>query len=404
MRRNGVLKRGITVAVALAAVMLMTTAVWAAGQLSAGPLKIRGQLTATWENESNIFKTERNETSDNIYKLEPVLGLRHDITSTTYYTFDYQGTFAWYSDNTNNNWTSHLLNLSANVGGKQGPYVKLGETYINTEDPFGSSDLYREGQKTKRWMNIFKVAPGYQFGELSRAEVFYENYYTKYDLTRDAGQNQNENRIGATYYHKFWPKTSALAQYRYVTRDYYDQPGSTAENFYRNDGFLGLAWDATAKINGELKLGYSSLKYENEFNPAGQRFQTKDDLAVEIDLSYQLSPVLSVNLIGLRTIREATTPNANYYVDTTGTLGFRWQAFSQLSFLASGSLGKNEYNSLDGSTARDDKVYKAELSAEYAFLKYLFAKAGYRLDKKDSNIENSSFTDNIYFVGLGGRF
>lgn len=404
MRNYRATKKGLIVLAALVAVVAMTSASWAAGQLSAGPLKIRGEVMASWNYESNIFKTETNETSDNIYKIEPILGLRHDLTSTSFYSLEYQGIFAWYADNKDNDWTSHLLHFDSRFGGKQGPYVQLKDIYINTEDPFGSQNLYREGQKTKRWMNMVRVAPGYQFGEKSRAEVFYENNYTKYDLARDAGQNQNENRLGGTYYHKFWPKTSALAQYRYVTRDYYDQPSTTAENFVRNDAFVGLAWDATAKLNGELKVGYSWQTYDNTLNPSGFAYEKKDGFTVEGDLVYQVSSSVSLNLRLLRAIQESTIATSNYYIDTSGTLGVRWMAMQNLSFLASGTIGTNDYNSLDGSPEREDKVYKAELGAEYSFLRYLFLRAGYRLDKKDSNITNSSFTDNIYYVGLGGRF
>lgn len=402
MRRHA--HKGFIVLVALMAVVALAGTSWAAGQLSAGPFKVRGEVMASWSNESNIFKTERNETSDNIYKIEPTLGLRHDLTATSYYALEYQGIFAWYADNKDNDWTSHLLNFNSFFGSKQGPYVKVSDVYINTEDPFGSENLYREGQKTKRWINQFKVAPGYQFGELARAEVFYENMYTKYDLTRDASQNQNENRFGATYYHKFWPKTSALVQYRYVTREYFDQPGSRAEDFHRNDIFLGLAWDASAKLSGELKAGYSFQDYDNTLNAAGQQFEKKDTWAVEGDLAYQLSPNVSLTLRLVRAIQESTVANSNYYIDTNATLGARWQVIKNVSLLASGTMGQNDYNSLDGSPSRDDKVYKAELGAEYNFLRYLFLRAGYRLDKKDSNVTNSSYTDNIYYVGLGGRF
>lgn len=404
MTTNAAAKKGLIVLVALVAMMAMATASWAAGQLSAGPLKLRGEVMGSWSYESNIFKTERNETSDNIYKIEPILGLRHDVTGTSWYSLEYQGIFAWYADNKDNDWTSHLLHFDSFFGSKQGPYLKVKDIYINTEDPFGSENLYREGQKTKRWLNQFRIAPGYQFGELSRAEVFYENRYTKYDLQRDANQNQNENHFGATYYHKFWPKTSALVQYRYVTREYFDQPSSRSEDFHRNDIFVGLAWDATAKLSGEFKVGYSMQDYDNTANVAGQQFEKKDTWAVEGDLAYQVTPNISLMLRLIRAIQESTVANSNYYIDTNATLGARWMVINNVSLLASGTIGQNDYNSLDGSPSRDDKVYKAELGAEYSFLRYLFLRAGYRLDKKDSNVTNSSYTDNIYFVGLGGRF
>ena len=74
-----------------------------------------------------------------------------------------------------------------------------------------------------------------------------------------------------------------------------------------------------------------------------------------------------------------------------------------LTLLVSGTYGTQDYNSLDGTSSRGDKIYKAKLQAEYTFLKYLFVIASYDLDKKNSNKDDASYTDHIYFLGLGGR-
>ena len=387
----------------LVAICLATGAM-AAGQISAGPLKLRGELIADWVHRSNIYLSENNTVSDNIYEIKPALALRHDLSPTSFYSLSYQGIFATYADNSENNWNSHTGVFDSNFGGAQGPYVALRDVYINTEDPFGSPELYRQGEKTKRQINIFRVAPGYRFGELARAEVFYENLFTKYDLDRDKTQNQNENRYGATYYHKVMAKTSVLAQYRYVTRKYPDQVANFAEDFKRNDFYVGLAWDATSKLNGELKVGYSSQDYDNTFNPQGNEFQKKDDFAAEANLTYQASPNLLLLLAGERAIKESTFINSNYYIDTNVTLGAKYQIVTNLQLFASGTLGKNKYNNLASTTARDDDVFKAEIGAEYSFLRYFFVHGGYRLDKKNSNLTNMSYTDDIFFAGVGGRF
>lgn len=388
----------------IAGLSMMTSSVWAEGALTAGPLKLHGQLSATWENRSNIYLSENNKVSDNIYKVEPILGVRHDLSKTSWWSLEYQGTFAWYNSNTNNDWQSHLGHFDSRFGGQTGPYVQLKDIYQRTEDPFGSDNLYRLGEKTKRDLNTLRIAPGYQFGEKSRAEVFYENLFTKYDLERDKSQNQQENRYGATYYHKFWPKTSALVQYRYVTRKYQDQPSSVAEDFKRQDAFVGLAWDPSAKINGELKVGYSWQDYDNTFNAAGQEYDKKADLAAEIMLTYMASPKATFMLMAERAIKESTSPNSNYYIDTNATLGARYQIITNLMLMASGTLGKNQYNGLGGTESRSDDVYKFDLGAEYSFLKYLFVRGGYKYDKKKSNLTDLSYTDDIFYLTLGGRF
>ena len=398
-------KRWLLVLVCVLGLTAAAVPCWAEGALTAGPLKLHGQLMGTWQNRSNIFLTENNKTADNIYRLEPVLGVRHDLTSTSWWSLEYQGIFAWYNSNNSNDWQSHLGSFDSRFGGKTGPYVQLKNVYQKTEDPFGSENLYRLGEKTKRQMNNFRVAPGYQLGEKSQVEVFYENLFTKYDLDRDKSQNQRENRFGGTYYHKFWAKTSALVQYRYVTREYYDQPSSLAEDFKRQDAFVGLRWDATAKLRGEAKIGYSWQDYDNEFNPAGQKYDKKADVAAEVDLTYQATTKTTLMLGVERNIKESTYINSNYYIDTNASLGIRYQLFTNIMVLAKGTIGKNEYNNIGvGTTSRDDNVYKLDLGAEYSFLKYMFLRGGYTMDKKDSNLTGLSYTDDIFYVSLGGRF
>jgi hypothetical protein len=388
---------------ALGALAAFPAPAGAEGMLTMGPLQLRAELATGWKHRSNIYLTEKNATSDNIFMVDPTIGVRHKLSETSYWSLNYIGSYAFYQDKTENDWKSHTFAFDSKFGGEVGPYVKLSNVYTQSSDPFGSENQYNLGVKTERELNNFTIAPGWAFSPLTRIEVAYTNLYTQYDKDKDKDQNQRENQYISTFYYGVLPLTSALLQYRYVTRKYPDQPGSTNEDFKRNDVFVGLSWDPSAKINGELKVGYSWQSYDNTANKDGFELEKKDTYAIETNVTYKFSEKLHF-LVNLdRKIQESTVVGTNYYTDTQGTLGARWWPLEKLTVLLSGTYGKQEYNSLDGSSSRSDSIYKATAEAEYSFLQYLFVVARYNLDKKDSNKADASYTDHVYFLGVGGR-
>lgn len=378
--------------------------------LSRGPLKVRGGLEVGWKNRSNIFLSEDNTVSDNIMEIRPALAVHHDFTSTSFWALEYQGTFAFYQDNTGNDWSSHYIPFDFFLGGKTGPFVEVSNDFWRSDDPYGSQDLYNLGIKTKRTQNDAYISPGWTFSEKTKAQVYARYVYLQYDEDRDEWQNQREWNWGGKFFYKFMPKTSALFQYTYVTREYPDQDSSFAQDFYRNDFYVGLVWDATSKLTGEAKVGYSFMDYDNQYNSVGQEYQNKDTWIAAVNLSWQATARLVLTGGLERAIRQSTQsmsgstyPN-NYYLDTNASVGARYSILNNLTAFAMVLAGLNDYNSLDGTDAREDDVFKGQIGLEYSFLRHLYLTGSYLYDYRDSNKDNLSYTDNVFYVGLGGRF
>ncbi|MCB2191215.1 MAG: outer membrane beta-barrel protein [Deltaproteobacteria bacterium] len=363
-----------------------------------------------WKNRSNIFLSEDNEVSDNIFEIKPAIALHHDFTETSFWAIEYQGTFALYQDNTDNDWSSHYVPFDFFLGGKTGPFVEVSNDFWRSDDPYGSQDLYNLGIKTKRTQNETYVSPGWTFSPKTKAQVYARYIYLEYNEDQDKFQNQREWNYGGKFFYKFWPKTSALFQYQYATREYSDQPDSTAEDFYRNDVYVGLVWDATGKLTGEAKVGYSFMDYDNEFNTVGQKYENYDTWIAQVNLTWQATSRIVLTGWVERAIRQSTQslvgdefPN-NYYVDTNARLGARYSILHNLTAFAMVLVGLNEYNSLDGTDAREDDVFKGQIGLEYSFLRYLYLTGQYLYDYRDSNKDGLGYTDNVFYVGLGGRF
>ena len=128
--------------------------------LSRGPLKVRGGLEVGWKNRSNIFLSENNTVSDNIMEIRPALAVHHDFTPTSFWALEYQGVFAYYQDNTGNDYDSHYVPFDFHLGGKTGAFVDVSNDFWRSSDPFGSQDLYNLGIKTARTQNDTYVGAG----------------------------------------------------------------------------------------------------------------------------------------------------------------------------------------------------------------------------------------------------
>ncbi len=375
-----------------------------------GPLKLKGGLEVGWKHRSNIFLSENNAISDNIMEIKPGIAVRHDFTPTSFWSLEYQGVYAYYQDNTNNDYDSHYVPFNFFLGGKTGPFVQVSNDFWRSSDPYGSQDLYKLGIKTARTQNTAYVSPGWTFSEKTKAQVYARYIILDYDDEQDRYQNQREYNYGGKFFYKFWPKTSGVFQYTYVTREYVDQPSGNAEDFYRHDFFVGLHWDDSSKLSGEAKVGYSIMNYDNQYNTVGQEYENKNTWIAEINLAWQATPRLVLTGAVMRGIRQSTQsmvgdsfPN-NYYVDTNASIGARFALLSKLTLFATVLAGINDYNSLDGAESRSDDVFKGQAGVEYDFLKYLYLTGYYLYDYRTSNYDNLGYTDNVFYVGLGGRF
>ena len=378
--------------------------------MSRGPLKVKGGLEVGYKNRSNIFLSQDNTVSDSIMEIRPALAVRHDFTQTSFWALEYQGTFAYYQDNTNNDYDSHYVPFDFFLGGKTGPFVEVSNDFWRSSDPFGSQDLYNLGIKTSRTQNDTYVSPGWTFSEKTKAQVYARYIILEYDDDQDRYQNQREFNYGGKFFYKFWPKTSALFQYTYATREYVDQPTGNSEDFYRHDFFVGLVWDATSKLTGEAKVGYSIMNYDNQYNTVGQEYENKNTWIAEVNVSWQATARLVLTGSVMRGIRQSTQglvgasfPN-NYYVDTNASVGARFSIMPNLTAFAMVLAGINDYNSLDGTSSREDDIFKGQIGLEYSFLKYLYLTGSYLYDYRDSNKDDLGYTDNVFYVGLGGRF
>ncbi|MBN2438220.1 MAG: outer membrane beta-barrel protein [Deltaproteobacteria bacterium] len=347
---------------------------------------------------------EEKKESDWIAHAKPGLLLNYVMPERGYINLGYMGDFAFYDENSSNNWKNQQGNLDVNYMAPGGLILGVTDTYARTEDPFGNADQYGIGRVTKRWSNDLKTRAGFTMMGNFRALLFYNNYKQQYDDIADYTQDYTDNEVGIGAEARFLPKTWGFLRYHRGERKYNTlgpMQSSDANNsdFIWNKATAGLSWDPGAKLSGELNVGYQWLVYDNRFTDAGVEREDKNTWVAATAITFQPAETTSLTLNISRAIRNTASDNNEQFTDTGIGFSVKQQLLAKVYLLGGVSYSKNEYN-LPAGNARTDDNYMGNIGLNYAIQDWLGVGVGYNYNRKDSNIETEEFVDNQFMASV----
>jgi len=376
------------------------------GKIHIGNLKIIPGITGQAIYDDNIYmKNGTNETtqkkvSDSIYHVQPALLLNYTLPERGFINLGYQGDWAFYKDNDKNNWKNNKISAALDYKAPGGLILGINNLYSTGEDPYGSPDQYAIGRVTSRWDNDMKSKVGFLFTERLRSFLYYNYYKQEYKDQEDASQNYNDNEFGLGVEAKFLPKTWGFIRYHYGKRIY---DAGTIQSSVKADSnwhktSVGLTWDGSAKLSGELNLGYQWKSYDNEqtVNPLVNRSKSKDTWIAATSVTYKPIETTSLTLNITRALRDTSADSNEYFEDTGLGLSLRQTLLRQLTLNVGGMYSKNEYNT----NSRTDDNYSLNGTMEYNVHKGITASIGYNYKRKDSNSTDSEYTDNQFVASV----
>ncbi len=386
------------------------------GRIHWGRLKILPSLGFSTTYDDNIFLSNGDASDilngptvdDWIFQLTPALGLSLPFTRQRgRVAVGYVGDFAFYVDNTDNNWDRQLVTFDFDYQAPKGFSFRVKNGFIDTSDPFGSLQQYDIGVKKRRWSNELEPTVGYQFSRRFRSFLYYTFYNQKYrDLNPDFTQNYRYHEVGPGFEVLVLPKTWAFVRYHYVIKDFYsDSPGTwpvvvNSSNNANNDRHrvnAGLTWDATSKITGELNVGWEWILYKNATAPDGQSSYVNKNLpVVNTALNYEFSPNTLASLYVSREWWESGSDTKEAFASTGVGINASHTFFQKFQARAGFGYQNDDYNiPIDpGTKDRNDNNFTAAASIAYIIQDWLRVGATYNLYVKDSNYDRFDFTDN----------
>lgn len=390
--------------------------VLAQGNIRIGRIKVTPKIAYTGEYNDNIYLEKDNAKSDYINTVAPALRLSFAGKPGNYVKAGYEVDLVHYNNYNDNNYQSHKVSGGFGFKSPRGFYLTLRERYTETANAYGSAELYKEGERTKRWSNTVGATVGYEFAGRFTLEGDYQSFVEEYDLLADQWQDKQDHAYSVKFYYRFLPKTSAVVQHRRTVRDYPSQArandndkgitSSTSEDYTIDDYFVGLHWDPSARLNGELKLGHSKNRYDNELDWNNNRYEDKDTWVVESNLSYRASEKTKLRAKVMRSIKESTSTTSNYYTDTTFGLGINQALVHRVYFDLGLDYNRGEYNAYGSAGNRDDKSIGSTLSLDYNIQPWLSAGLAYAYKRRysTSGFEDKEYTNHKWMFNVNAEF
>ena len=280
----------------------------------------------------------------------------------------------------------------------------LDERYVITSDPSTSEQQSATGQaRTPRRQNGIGLKFGYSVNPKIDLELSFLRTDHVFERAANANLNRNENTIGATFFYRFLPKTSALLAYSFKRTDFVDLTPTelNKDNGARNMS-IGLRFDPTAKVRGLLKVGYTVKVFDAATQPDGRPLDDERAISAATELTWAATERTQVNLLVSRNIEESSTVGANSFNATKVELGLDQRfVIAALSASIHGSYERNDFNGLD----RSDAIWRTSATVRYALLRWLSFSVGYECASKssDSNDPTVQYRVNRFLFGATGQ-
>jgi len=344
------------------------------------------------------FPTEK-EVSDTILHIKPNVGLNYEMPERGNIFVGYEGDWANYSKESENNWKTNKGLFDLNYQAPGGLLLGANNVYADAEDPYGDATQFGLGQPlTKRWYDDFKSKVGWNFGNTTRAMALFNYYIQEYDQEIDKTQDHEDYEIGAGVEYKGLAKTWAFVRYHYGNVDWTGRPASLPGLNDTNDADytyhrinVGLTWDPGSKVSGELNLGYQFNSFDNETDVNGNEYTDDDTWIAKTVINWQVyeNTLLFGSL--MRAYRVTGAFSNEYFTDTGISLGVRHRFYTKFTAEALASYFRNEYNTND----RDDDNYELYAKLGYDVREWFNIAASWYYREKDSssNLPNPDYND-----------
>lgn len=382
----------------------LPTIVMAEGNIRLGRIEIHPSLSYDGTYDSNIYKESSNERTDWIHTITPGISLMYQGVGDNFVEIGYNLGIVRYTEYTDNNYLDHNAFLNAQYQTPMGWYVKFDDNYVNTADPYGNLNSYRQGDaKVKRWYNEAEAAVGYEHNKV-RLEAGVGNHYERYAEDEDKWQNRNDMRYSMTGYYRIMPRTSLLLQYRVLDINYSNQnngdntqgiDSDTSQDALFHQLFVGLNFDPSGKVQGDLKVGIGRKNYSNDADWNGMDYEDITTWLVETGLTWDMSAKTQWTLDLGRSLHDSTESYATRFTTTEMELGVKHQLMTQIALLGNIAYRIDQYDdaSNDSREARHDNTFAAGTGISYQPKEWLTTGIGYEFENRSCN---SDFSDEEY--------
>lgn len=368
--------------------------------IKAGPLRVAPYLETDIGYRSNLFQTSNDKRATSVFAVNPGMYVELPMAHTHKISVGYLGNAIIYpgSDLDNFSHYDNNVNVDASFNFPGGLSLRAGNYLrVATEEPTAQTTNQRFYH---RWAPYFLA--NYALADRWKLQTIYE--FNRLNFAQSAQSNQNDynENIGAVaLYYKLLPKTAVLGQFMVAHRAY---PYQGISNNTTYTPMVGLTWDATAKLSGIAKVGYTIQDYDTN---APGLIRAPSTPALSAQVTYKFYRRTNLSITAQRSIQQDSDLTGNTPFYNTGfyvTLSHLWplwnfNSYINLSYTFNDYINRSQ-DPGDGLKFRQDSIVSAGVGFSRPLTRYLRLRLDYSYNNNASNFTNYSYNEHRMIFGI----
>ena len=198
-----------------------------------------------------------------------------------------------------------------------------------------------------------------------------------------------------TYKLKFIYKTSdkTRAYVAAILSDFdYSPPLESIDQDNENNIYrIGIKWDFTGKLTGDVNIGYQERKYKNQLT------RNTSGLNYEGSIHWYITERTDFEFASSREALDSTIDQIGSFTRTTYKMSLDHSLTERLNTSITLNYFKDELNLLNN---RDDNRFLYELEISYEVTRNIDIGMDYRLQKRNSTLEIAEYESNLFGINV----
>jgi len=335
--------------------------------------------------DDNLFLTNTNARSSNIYTLAPALKLQARSRASLL-TLDVSSKSARYEQSRADDYTDYRLAGTGEFVFSSRMGLRLGAEYNKGHDPRGSTDRGVAGEpdqfRNSGVGGLFAFGGNDARGRFELEASSFDKRYTNNRSTTVAS-DRNTDSLTGRFFARFTEKTSFLFEARADELDYKLSSSllDSNERFY----LVGVTWDATAATSGTVKVG----QIRKDFAASSRR----DFSGSGWDASVQWAPLSysKFNFATSKTFGESTGIG-DFLLTKRYSAAWTHEWNSRIT--TSASISRSDDDFVNG--RRNDSTDSIGLKLNYKVQRWLTVGGEFSNAERDSSNSTLNYKKNIY--------
>lgn len=369
--------------------------------VKAGGFTLYPRVTVSLEHDDNIYATQNDEQSDEIWRVKPELAVRSNWSRHALGAFA-SASVNRYSDFGGEDTEEYTLAVNGRADIVRGSNITGSVQYQALTEPRTSPQSPAASAKPieyEKWTS--RVTGVKEFNRLRLTGRVYD-----YDFNFDDGvtlggavveqdtRDRNEFFFGGQADYAISPDTAIYVSLLGNSKNY-----DLATAGRDSDGYVaavGANFELTEVVRGDINVGYMKQTYDN---PA---FSKIDGFSAEGRVEWFPTSLTTVTATGGRSIEEAVANGAAGYISNNLGVNIDHELLRNVLLSANANYGKDNYRNID----RDDERTGAGASVAYLLNRRVGVFLTYTYLKQDSSglDDGTSFTDNKLAASVALQF